>query len=1295
MMDDLKEKIQGISAKERGLLATKTKMKWWTVALVLLTLVAMGMFAAVFFPDIVQSTFGIRLKTGDDVATVRSSVAYLGVEIRNLDDGIAEALDLKSSGGVVISRVMSPSPAAEAGLKAGDIILRYERSMVEDSSGFQKMLAAASPGDRVKLVVDRGAQVRTFYVVLGVRPSSVMQTAGMPVAQIDDTVVEWGCTLSPLTSALAQQLSLSSSIKGVVVVAVAPTGLAKSAGILPGDVIASVNREQTQDLAGFYKAIENEESLALEIYRSGQVIYLKIQQSLALPPLATIAGSLTNGESVLSRIAIAANGSDLSAQMALRFGTAPYFIIVDLATNRFATVQNNTVADARGYGIAAAQLVAAQGAQAVIAGTYGPQAYNALKAVNIVPFVANPGKVSDILNQYRSALLTQVIDPTLPGYAYAQTIITTGGPPTSDDDAEDEEEEQSGYKGLPYTIPPQGKYDPALDPANAAELTAGSTLNLNLNQQTQYCYCPTCNIVYEHPASVPCSSLVCKECGSRLISLSSGAGSSQFTTVAGNSLAQRIAIASNGNDLSSPMALRFGTAPYFIVVDLSTNRFVAVRNSALASTGGYGIAAAQLITAQGAQATVAGSYGSQAYYALTALNVVPFVANPGRVSDVLNQYRLSALSRVTVPALPGGNARSIIVTGGPPTSDAEDDEEEEEQSGYKGLPYTIPPQGKYDPALDPASAAQATAGSVTQRVDYCYCPSCGISVPHPAGVSCSQLTCPQCGNRLMNLDASTNLAPGTTGAAQPLPTQPLTTYNQALLPTQPLSTYTQAPLPTQPLPTYTQALLPTQTQTRTGSATAVAPGTLPGSAGSLYLNQQPLYLNQQSQYCYCPLCNTVYEHPAGVPCSSLVCKNCGSRLLSLNPGAGSSLPVPVQTSAGTVVAGIPVAGIPVAGMPVAGMPVAGMPVAGMPVAGMPVAGMPVAGMPETIPPSMGQTSAGMPVSGMPETIPPPGGGNPDNLTVAGIPNVSTGILVAGQPDGIPPSMGQTSAGIPVAGMPVAGMPVSGMPETIPPTGQTSAGTTNLFTGALQGIIDGNCVCPKCGTTVPHLRGTACYTIPCPKCDTLMVNEDAVLNSLGVAAPQYTYPTALATAGIVISGMPETIPPTGQTSSVITVATDAASSALTVAGANSGKVCIAATGSKIDSPVADLFDRAPYFLIVGLGSFTAIPNPNVRDVTGAGIQSAQLVVSEGAKAVITNDIGIKAIEELKKLQVRVYTGVTGTAAQALEWYQNNRLTPTNLNGASSTTDDEEEEEKEEEAHVPPTSKAKAKGETKPL
>lgn len=145
-------------------------------------------------------------------------------------------------------------------------------------------------------------------------------------------------------------------------------------------------------------------------------------------------------------------------------------------------------------------------------------------------------------------------------------------------------------------------------------------------------------------------------------------------------------------------------------------------------------------------------------------------------------------------------------------------------------------------------------------------------------------------------------------------------------------------------------------------------------------------------------------------------------------------------------------------------------------------------------------------------------------------------------------------------------------------------------------------------------------------------------------------------------------------------------AMTIAGQRSGNVCIAATGKTIEAQVADIFDKAPYFLIVGLGSIEIIPNPNVDDLKGSGVQSAQLIVSEGARVVLTNDIGIRAIEELHTLNVQVYTGIRGTAAQALRWYQDDRLTPTVLNNNMRTDDDEEQ-------HGPPSSsKSKAKGES---
>lgn len=126
----------------------------------------------------------------------------------------------------------------------------------------------------------------------------------------------------------------------------------------------------------------------------------------------------------------------------------------------------------------------------------------------------------------------------------------------------------------------------------------------------------------------------------------------------------------------------------------------------------------------------------------------------------------------------------------------------------------------------------------------------------------------------------------------------------------------------------------------------------------------------------------------------------------------------------------------------------------------------------------------------------------------------------------------------------------------------------------------------------------------------------------------------------------------------------------------GKIAIAAAGPEMDSLIAPLFDRAAYFLIVGFGSFKAIPNPNADDREGVGIQSAQLVVDEGAAAVITDNISLEAMKALKDLKVKVYSGVSGKASQAIKWYEDNRLDETSVGSGKP----------EEETHEGGTGKA---------
>ena len=107
-----------------------------------------------------------------------------------------------------------------------------------------------------------------------------------------------------------------------------------------------------------------------------------------------------------------------------------------------------------------------------------------------------------------------------------------------------------------------------------------------------------------------------------------------------------------------------------------------------------------------------------------------------------------------------------------------------------------------------------------------------------------------------------------------------------------------------------------------------------------------------------------------------------------------------------------------------------------------------------------------------------------------------------------------------------------------------------------------------------------------------------------------------------------------------------------------KVAVSSVENHLDALVDPRFGRAAYFLIVETDSlnYEMVPNPNVNAMGGAGVQSAQLVINKGAKAVLTGKCGPNAFHVFDSAGIKIYEGVEGTVRNVVKALQDNQIYP---------------------------------------
>lgn len=199
--------------------------------------------------------------------------AWLGVMIQDVTPEISEALGIDRREGGLISEVKEGSPAAEAGVRRGDVVVSVNGEKIADAAALARKLALLEPGVPTEFVVLRDGGEKTYSIRLVEHPDN--QKSGEAEARRD---VErgLGIEVSDITQTIRKRLGVKRS-EGVVVVSVAPGSVASEKGIRVGDLVLEINGNPVRGLSDYKRILAESgerKTLLFLIERKGRTLYM-------------------------------------------------------------------------------------------------------------------------------------------------------------------------------------------------------------------------------------------------------------------------------------------------------------------------------------------------------------------------------------------------------------------------------------------------------------------------------------------------------------------------------------------------------------------------------------------------------------------------------------------------------------------------------------------------------------------------------------------------------------------------------------------------------------------------------------------------------------------------------------------------------------------------------------------------------------------------------------------------------------------------------------------------------------
>jgi serine protease Do len=195
---------------------------------------------------------------------------WLGVSVQDMTPELLRYFKLERQRGVLVTKVFSKSPAHQAGLKQGDVILQLDDHEISKKLEYQQRVGSYTVGNKIKFSILRDGREKNIR----------LQVKAIPRNEVQDFTLNWlGLRVQGIDDRTLRQFRLSTR-KGVVVTQVVKNSASGQIGLVPGDVIRQLNQKKIRNEEDFNKAIleaSNRDSALLLVQRGSNGYYVTLE----------------------------------------------------------------------------------------------------------------------------------------------------------------------------------------------------------------------------------------------------------------------------------------------------------------------------------------------------------------------------------------------------------------------------------------------------------------------------------------------------------------------------------------------------------------------------------------------------------------------------------------------------------------------------------------------------------------------------------------------------------------------------------------------------------------------------------------------------------------------------------------------------------------------------------------------------------------------------------------------------------------------------------------------------------